>query len=668
MKSDDTLIDLRALWIVLWLGRWGVVLGIVLGMLVAGYLAFVRITPTYKASAVLVLETQMQKIDGIQEIVSDLPLAGPSRELVLFTEQQVFRSRFLMNNVVKDIDLTTFNEFQPRKVTPSYLDHLFPSRTSKSAAVIPRDPVEFAVDKLLKQVEVDLIPNSFAFKITAHSTDATMAQNIANAVTDQYIQAQVNNKSLANEQATAWLEMRVDQLQRDVIKNEYRVQEFETRIDLISEKEIKVQEAKLKQMRARAQRIGPKDSQSTGIKSKRDVDAVDLFKSSDASQAATRLIEASTSRQTRSPKPAQKMSAAYLALNYEINQLADNIQRQANDQLVLEQVKREADASRNLYEFFLTRLKETKIQKGIQRPDSRILSRAILPQKPSSPSAALYLVLGAVLGAICAVILLFVRHATRRCFYNAMELANATDLPILGVIPAPDKKQKRLHQPEHDGPIGEAVRNLRTRLFAALPPKECSVIMCTASLENEGQSYVTINLAYQLVGLNKKVIVIDCDLRRLASHDVLDAARSFGLSDVLMGQRDLESTIIKSENGFDILRGGYATTNPIDLFAGHAFETLMARLRRRYDVILVETPPILLFSDSGVLGRLCDLALLCVGAGKTPQEDVAQSLDFLKVNGIDVLGLVLGNFDPRKSNQISIQRHQRRYLRSYKRL
>ena len=132
MQSDETLVDLSAIWNVLWAGRWRIVFATLIGLAIAGYLAFVRITPSYSATSVLVLETQLQKIEGIQDIVSDLPLAGPSRELVLFTEREVFRSRFLMNSVVQSLDLMQLSEFKPRQKQPSYLEY-FPQTADRSA-------------------------------------------------------------------------------------------------------------------------------------------------------------------------------------------------------------------------------------------------------------------------------------------------------------------------------------------------------------------------------------------------------------------------------------------------------------------------------------------------------------------------------------------------------
>jgi capsular exopolysaccharide synthesis family protein len=667
MNSDDTLIDLSAIWNVLWSGRWTTILFVTLGIICAGYLSFVRITPTYSASSVLVLETQKQKIDGIQEIVSELPLAGPSRELVLFTQLEVFRSRILMRSVVESIDLTTFSEFSSSKNKSNYFEYLFPKIDESTPSLIQENDIEFAVDRLLKQVRIELIPNSFAFKITAHSASPPLAQKIANAVSLQYIQAQLDNKSRATLQATQWLETRVTELQRDVAISEQRVKQFDARIDLLTEQDLKISEIKLKELRSRAKSMSEKRNYILHAKTIKDEDPTVLFKTLDTSKIPTHIsTNNSSTSHNFDTQITNHIDTNLSSLNSAIETLAGDIQNQTTDLLELEQIKREADASKNLYEFFLSRLKETTIQQGVQRPDSRMLSMAVLPVSPSSPNKPLMLIMGALIGAVLAAIWLFLRHATRRSFLTPSELANAVDLPVFGVMPRGTTHPSQSKTREITIQTEEAARNLRTRLMTVLSGKTNPIIMCTASVQNEGRSQTALSLAQQLAALSKMTLLIDCDFRSISIQPLLQETNPLGLADVLSGHIDAKTAIINNTDTCDVLLSGETDANPVDLFAGSKFTALLQNLRKHYDFIILDTPPVLLFSDAGNIGPQCDATILNVGAGKTSRDYLTQSLEFLSSNSISVTGLVLGNYDSTKANNAALQREHRLYLRTMK--
>ena len=655
MQSDETLVDLSAIWNVLWAGRWRIVFATLIGLAIAGYLAFVRITPSYSATSVLVLETQLQKIEGIQDIVSDLPLAGPSRELVLFTEREVFRSRFLMNSVVQSLDLMQLSEFKPRQKQPSYLEYIFPKPQIDPPADASVPDVDFAIDQLLKQVRIELVPNSYAYRVTANSASAQLAQDISNAVAQQYIQAQLDNKSKATQQATNWLETRVGQLQRDVSQNEQRVSRFDARLELLSDRDLQTRELKLKELRASARAI----TGQTSFVSSANLTASDItenFKSppQDVTDVSVRsdiskgLPKASTKAQNRQERE-------LLSLNLAISELSDDIETQSNGLRELDQMKREAEASKNLYEFFLTRLKETTIQQGIQRPDSRMLSLAVLPKNPSSPNKPLMLMLGVLFGGLIAVVWLFLRHATRRTFLTASELASATSLPIYATIP-------RGHAQRNTRALNEAVRNLRTRIMVGFLPQSPQVIMFTATFQDEGKSRTAQSLAHQMASLNKRVLFVNADLRRGEYLVGKNADTDFGLADVLMDSVNLDRAIIpNADQGIDMLHSGKLSPNASDILTSPALSKIIAQLRKQYDLIIVDTPPVLLFGDAGIIAQHCDATLYCVRANVTSCDDLNQGLALLSDMKTPATGLILTHYDQRTQAGNRLQRAQDRY-------
>jgi capsular exopolysaccharide synthesis family protein len=657
MQQDkEVLIDLTAVVEVLRNGRWKIFWLTVLGIALSGYLTFVRMEPKYSATAVLALETQVQRIDGIQGVVSDMPLAGYSNELVLFTELEVFKSRLLMGKVVTKLDLHNTKGFTQEQPRPKYLAYLFPNMKSKdSSRSNSQTQMNFATEKLLKMVDIKLVPNSFAFHVTANSTDPKQAQDIANTIAELYIDAQLENKQSATDQATIWLSNRVAELKLDLEINETRVREFDAKTALLTAEDLQAREIKLKEMRARAATMKTRHDQLLDTIMVRSDDPTVQFKSTDPTNITTASVRGNVALDRTKEQLAH--------LNNAISLAADQIFDQANDFQKLQQIRREADASRNLYEFFLTRLKETSIQQGILRADSRLLSRAKLPYAVTSPSKTMMLLMGGIFGLMAGVGIVFLRHGMRKNFQSSQELSNAFDLPVIGAIPKiPMRRGVSTHTvlgENKTSDAGDAMRNLRAALIDHSAKK--TLMLCSA-LSGEFKTTYAHMLAQKFATVGQRVLLLECDLRRINFHTDLGAPDDCSLMDILQNDHPIDQVIKSDKNlGFDVLPANGSSENAADLLAGPAFAKLMKTLKSMYDVIIVDTSPVLLFPDARIVAQYCDQLVLNVQADKTRYLDVQNALDILQTTDTNIAGLVLANFDPRKQFGNRLGRERMRY-------
>lgn len=640
--TRETLLDLPAVWNVLRIGRIKILWITLIITFAAVYYAFVHSVPKYRATSAIVLETQFQQISGMKDIVSDLPLGGFSTDPILFSEREVFKSRILMQEVVSGLDLISNPDFKIPAV-------------SDLQAEDPELMNQLAVDKLLNVVEVKLIPNSFAFEISATIDDPILAKDIADAVAQTYIQGQLNSKNEARNKAANWLSKRVAELQVSLEASEQRVQDFGAKIALLTEEDLKAREIKLKELRARAKDMEFAQTRLYALDQSGASDPVVALKSG-LPEAGTNPISLDLSTSTTLQRGESQLNA----LKASIAVIADEIRRQSRDLLQLAQIKREAEASRTLYESFLSKLKEVSVQQGIQRPDSRMLSYASLPLVPISPNRFGIIFVSCVLGFMFGVFLVFLQYGLRSSFQTGDELASEIGLPIIGVVPRLSKRHsdfESLKKNLSQTPIDESIRAIRTKLLTDMPEKDAKVVMITSALADEYKSLYASALAWRMHDLDIRVLVLDCDLRRAGQEDDKHC-----VANILSGETSVDNALkTQSPDGPNFLLGGQSQMNPSDILAKKTFADLLAGLRSRYDFIIVDTPPVLLFSDASVVADQCDEYVFCVEAEATQKADVLNGLASLKSSSARLSGLILANADLSKQQGKSLSMAQSNY-------
>lgn len=191
----------------------------------------------------------------------------------------------------------------------------------------------------------------------------------------------------------------------------------------------------------------------------------------------------------------------------------------------------------------------------------------------------------------------------------------------------------------------ESYRTLRTNIQYSSFDKEYKVIMVTSSEPGEGKSTTSGNLALCLAQGEKKVILVDCDLRKPSLHKKFKISNIVGLSDVMIGKEELVTTMHRYNNNLAILTSGKIPPNPSEMLSSKAMTTLLDALKKNFDYIILDTPPVQAVTDSQILATKADGAILVVRAERTKKDSVQNAISLLKKVNANIIGTVLNGLD-----------------------
>lgn len=329
-------------------------------------------------------------------------------------------------------------------------------------------------------------------------------------------------------------------------------------------------------------------------------------------------------------------------------------------------LRRHVDIASDLYTDLRRRYAGASLARASSLPDVRVLDWAVTPSNPVNDepvSVALMILLG-TMGVAVAGILLFARIDTR--VRTPDEVLSAFGLPILGAIPRIQGGGSKKQGPSvirNLGPVREAFRQLRTNVEYAYGSAGPMIMAVSSSSMNEGKTLVTTNLGVSFGELGLRTIILDGDTRRGDIHHFLGLERTPGLTDYLLERASFEEVIQSTgQGGLDFIGSGTRFANSPELLASARMGDLLATLRRNYDVILVDSPPLGVGSDALVLGSIAGHMALVVRSGSTDRDFALAKLEPIARLPIRLMGVILNDYLP---DRISAYRHYGSYLPGY---
>ncbi len=363
-------------------------------------------------------------------------------------------------------------------------------------------------------------------------------------------------------------------------------------------------------------------------------------------------------------------------------------------------LKREAESNRQLYDAMFQRVKESSIASAIRASNVRVVDPAKPPSGPYKPQPSRSGAMGVLAGLFLGALFVIVRDRLDRTIRNPEDADLYLGVSELGVIPSAESARRRLYyarkarrlraggdqplgdgQPAGDGQPPEAEAGyghdcvelvtlhhqasgmaesfrvtLASILFAGHDGDRPKVLVITSPGPREGKTAVTSNLGVALAEVGHKVLVIDGDLRRPRLHEVFGLDNTLGLSDFLKDRQTPLAEAISGAvretrlAGLWVLPAGPHTAAAANLLYSPRLPELLKAVRQDYDMVLIDTPPMLQLADARLLGRLADAVVLIIRAGKTTRDAAQAARDRLSGDGIEVLGTILNDWNPRATH------------------
>ncbi|MEB2297650.1 MAG: polysaccharide biosynthesis tyrosine autokinase [Ignavibacteria bacterium] len=317
----------------------------------------------------------------------------------------------------------------------------------------------------------------------------------------------------------------------------------------------------------------------------------------------------------------------------------------------LARLKRNSEALEKLYLMIEQRYQEALINEQSQPGNVLIIDEARVAQFPSKPNRKLIIIIGFLLGAGLAVGYVFVKNYFDDTVKSPDDIEHR-NINVLAWIPhfdssiAGDQTVQFIVDKLPDSIPSEAFRALRTRIqFSRINTESLKTILITSSAPQEGKTTIAVNLAGSFAHSKKKVLLIDCDLRKPSVHKLFEKEKVPGLIDYLVGSVKLEEVLMKSKiQNLSFISSGTIPPNPAEMLDSQEMRNFLKQLREKFDLIILDSPPIIAVTDSEILTSMVDGTLLVVSSENTEIDMMERSVELIRRENTQFLGTVLNNF------------------------
>ena len=346
-------------------------------------------------------------------------------------------------------------------------------------------------------------------------------------------------------------------------------------------------------------------------------------------------------------------------LNVQLDQLEatarkyqGNLQRFPQASTVLSQYQRDRDVLQQIFLVITERYQEALINELSETGNATIINPAYIPNRPAKPNRLFMILVGLILGPILGFAFVLIRDHFDDSVKTPDDIEKE-DISFLSWIPHYTSKEKgKAEHPGYiiaedlDSPITESFKTIKARIQQNWSDSQSSkIILITSPAEHEGKSFVAANLAGSFAFSNKRTILIDCDLRRPTVHITMGVQKKYGLVDYLSGKVKLDEIIkpTKTKN-LSFITSGSIPANPNEVLESKSFSKFLQSIKDYFDIIIIDSPPIVAVIDSEILAKQVDGTVLIISADKTEKRLMKDAVELLKRSKTKFLGSVLNNF------------------------
>jgi tyrosine-protein kinase Etk/Wzc len=467
-----------------------------------------------------------------------------------------------------------------------------------------------------------------------HSTPAK-AKSVLDHITETYVRNNVEHNSAEASSSLEFLKERLPDVRKDLEEAEAKLNEYQVEMESVN-------------VTAEAQAL------------------LDQIVELEKNISTLQLQKAEIERKFTSSHPNYKAWQAQMAeLQERKKELDERVSKLPVTQQKVVRLTRDVKVGNEIYLQMLANIQELDIVRAGTVGNVRVVDAAAVNiDEPVKPKKALLVAVSFLLGGMLSAGFVLLRTMLNRGVENPEQIENL-GIPVYATVPL-SKEQDNLnwlvrkgkvqnkgevHLLALDNPADlaiEALRGLRTSLHFAMMDAKNNILMILGPSPSVGKSFVSANFAAVFAQSDKRVLVVDADLRRGAMHEQFNMNKGQGLSEVLSYQIELKEAIRETQvKGLHFISRGVAPPNPSELLMSSSFEQFIEAIKPEYDLIIIDTPPILAVTDAAIVGRHAGTSMMVVRFERNPVKEIELTKSRLEQNGIEVKGAVFNAVEQR---------------------
>lgn len=650
--------------------------------------------PVYEGTAQLLIEKQNPNVLNFQGVTEER--GGTGIDDYYQTQYKLLQSRSLARRVIENLNLLSDPEYGG------------PRDTTQIEAILAQPPgqspeLEGAISALLLRTSVKPIRNSRLVNVSVTSGRPPLAATATNSLAHLYIQQSLDLRSETSSEAGQWLGGQIDEQRKKAEAADQRLQTLKRQEGLVNIEERRTlldqrlkelgtalnerkterlqKEALWRQMASAANPEELPEVMRSGFVQNLRIELANLERQQaqllerylDQHPEVVKVRNQIQDTRGKIRGEAQRVIRAaendYKAAAAQENSVSSALESAKQEALQLaakavsyDSQKREVNAALQVLDGLMSRSKQTDVASELKSTNIRVVDPAVVPDNPIRPRKLRDIALGILLGAFLSIGLAFFLEYLDNTLKTPDDVRQYLGAPLLGVVPELTGDQHPnlvVLNADLDQRFIEGYRVVRTALNYSWSEPGARVIAITSTAPGEGKTLTAVNLALTLAAQEGRTLLIDADLRKPTTHALVRGKRSPGLSDILVGKAKASEAIQQrlKDTTLSYLPSGTHVPSPADLLTNRTMRGLLEGLRKFYDWIIIDTPPVGAVSEPLILAPMTDGVVVVTGAEMVPRKAVLHTLERLHDTGARILGVVL--------NRAQVDKHSYYYSHYY---
>jgi succinoglycan biosynthesis transport protein ExoP len=688
--SQEQKLELLEYWRSITKRKWAI-LGLAFIVAVLASVVAFAIAPVYKSTATLLIEAGKVKVLSIEDVYTN----SQQREHYQ-TQVEILKSREVAERTAKALKLWEHPAFDPRKAAPSWRARAFAAvGMGEVKTTWAQDELErSAIVKLAGQLSVEPVRLSQLVKVSFESDDPKLAALVANAIANEYIDADRDSRFKLSQQVSSFLQERLASLREKLQTSEQALQAYREQKGIVSlggsaqavsgrqvsdttERLVlaRTRRAELESSYLQAKKATPAEYAEIPAVMRDPIVANTLNLANTAKRNLATLQEtlgnqhykvvqaqaeyADLQKQlvTQSQAVVASLRREYeaarsteVALEASLGTAQGSVQAVNREEFQLSVLEREATSNRQLYEMFMSRAKETNLASDVQAAVARVVDRAVPPTIPVRPAKVQIVLVAAVLALFLGAMASLLMDRLDNTLKGGDDAELRLRLPVLTALPLMEghdrAKMARAFLDQSHSHYAEGIRTARTGVLLSSLDAPHKVLLVTSTLPGEGKTTVSVNLALAHAQ-TKKTLLIDADMRRSQAGRSLGLGAGLkGLTNLVAGNAEAAECVYPiKDSKLMVMPVGDLPPNPLELLLSQKFKEALAALSQEYEMVVIDSPPVELVSEALVLAPMATSVAFVVKAMSTPAPLARKSIQRIQRAGGNILGVVVNQLD-----------------------